>query len=64
MDKIEDQKKCHYYKKSSHRSCCMHYAFDNFCDSVDAQRDAGKSVQEKNQEAIEEIKDSEVGKTS
>ena len=64
VERIEDQEKCEHYEKSSHRNCCMHFAFEKFCDSLKAQQDASKSLQEKNQETINELKDSEVGKTS
>jgi hypothetical protein len=39
----------------------MYNIFDQFCDSLDAQIDASKSPEEKNQEMIEEMKEAEVG---
>ena len=41
----------------------MYNIFDRFCDCLDAQIDASKSLEQKNQEIIEEMKDSEVGRT-
>jgi hypothetical protein len=41
----------------------MYNKFDQFCDSLDAQLDASRSLEEKNQEIIEEMKNSEVGRT-
>lgn len=37
----------------------MYNVFDQFCDSLDAQIDASKSPEEKNQEVIEEIEESQ-----
>ncbi len=61
---IEEQNKCKYYKKATHRQRCMHKVFSTYCDCLDAQMDAEKSLEEKNQEKIDEMKESEVGKTS
>jgi hypothetical protein len=41
----------------------MYTKFDEFCDCLDAQIDASKSLEEKNQDFIEEMRDSEVGRT-
>jgi hypothetical protein len=42
--KVETQKKCRYYKKSSIREQCMHYivVLNGHCDCVDAQRDVSR----------------------
>ena len=39
--RVEKQKKCRYYKKSTIREQCMHYivVLNGHCDCVDAQRD-------------------------
>jgi hypothetical protein len=41
----------------------MYNIFDQFCDCLDAQIDASKSVEEKNQESINELRDLEIGRT-
>ncbi len=59
----EERKKCKFYKESKYKGTCMYYVFEQFCDCLDAQIDAVKSLEEKNQEAIDEMKEAEVGKT-
>jgi len=59
----EEQKKCKYYEKSSYKNHCMYSRFGIYCDCLDAQIDASKSPEEKNQEVIEEMRDSEIGRT-
>lgn len=59
----EEQKKCQYYEKSTYKSTCMYNVFDQFCSCLDAQIDASKSLEQKNQDAINEMKEAEVGRT-
>jgi hypothetical protein len=60
---IDEQKKCRFYEQATIRNRCMYRVFDSFCTCIDAQIDADKSLEEKNQEAIDELRDSEVGKS-
>lgn len=55
----EEQKTCAYYEKATSAKRCMYRKYDNFCDCLPAQLDARKSLQEKNQEIINERKEDE-----
>lgn len=55
----EEQKKCGYYEKATNAKRCMYRVYDNYCDCLPAQLDARKSLQEKNQEIINESKGDE-----
>ncbi|CAB1080129.1 hypothetical protein D1AOALGA4SA_7819 [Olavius algarvensis Delta 1 endosymbiont] len=35
----EQQKNCRFYQQSTHKSACMYFVFESYCDCVDAQRD-------------------------
>lgn len=58
-----EQTKCRFYQKATLNDRCMWKVFGSFCGCIDAQIDAEKSLEERNQEVIEEMKDSEVGRS-
>lgn len=60
---INEQKKCRFYTKATTEERCMYRVFDSFCSCLGAQIDASKSLEEKNQEEINEMKESEIGKS-
>jgi len=39
---LKEQKKCRFYKKSSHSDRCMYYLFDKYCDCLEAQMSTEK----------------------
>ena len=43
---------CKYYKKSSHSDRCMYFVFEEYCDCLEAQVAARKSIHSNNDPAI------------
>jgi hypothetical protein len=58
-----EQEKCQFYARATRETRCMYRTFERFCSCLEAQIDSKKSINEKNQEIIEEVKNSEVGKS-
>lgn len=69
-----NQEQCKHYNKATHFNRCMYFIFDEFCDSLKAQKDVQLLTDkitkflEQNQKKIEEAKlteteESEMGKT-
>ena len=40
----QQQKDCRFFRKASYRRGCMHYIFDEYCDSLEAQLSIEKEV--------------------
>jgi hypothetical protein len=47
-----EQMRCKFYKKSSHSDQCMYFVFDEYCDCLEAQLAARKSIQSNNDDLI------------
>jgi hypothetical protein len=39
-----EQKRCKFYKKSSHSDKCMYFVFDEYCDCLEAQLATRNSI--------------------
>ena len=47
-----EQKRCKFYKKSSHSDKCMYFVFDEYCDCLEAQLATRKSIQSDNDNLV------------